>query len=53
LKNFKSRQKKKANFDHASDIAVGNIERKPFSSVRFIEKTSGIKAGMYIQGKVF
>jgi hypothetical protein len=43
LKDFKRRQKEKANSDHASDIAVGNIERPP-SSLRFIEKTSGIKA---------
>ena len=34
----------KFNSDHASDIAVGKIERKLLSSVRFIEKTSGIKA---------
>ena len=34
----------KFNADHASDIAAGIIEEKPLSSVRFIEKTSGIKA---------
>jgi beta-ketodecanoyl-[acyl-carrier-protein] synthase len=34
----------KFNTDHASDIAAGIIEEKPLSSVRFIEKTSGIKA---------
>ena len=30
--------------DHAADIAAGKIEEKFLSSVRFIEKTSGIKA---------
>jgi hypothetical protein len=44
LKNFKRRRKERANSDHASDTAVGKIERKPFSRVKFIEKTSGIKA---------
>lgn len=34
----------KFNADHAADIADGNIEEKPLSSARFIEKTSGIKA---------
>lgn len=32
------------NADHAADIAAGRIEEKFLSSVRFIEKTSGIKA---------
>lgn len=32
------------NADHAAEIAAGNIEEKQLSSVRFIEKTSGIKA---------
>ena len=32
------------NADHAADIAAGKIEEKYLSSVRFIEKTSGIKA---------
>ena len=32
------------NVDHAVDIAEGKIEEKYLSSVRFIEKTSGIKA---------
>lgn len=32
------------NADHAADIATGKIEEKYLSSVRFIEKTSGIKA---------
>ncbi|MDP1991894.1 MAG: beta-ketoacyl-ACP synthase III [Syntrophales bacterium] len=32
------------NTDHAADIAAGKIEEKYLSSVRFIEKTSGIKA---------
>jgi beta-ketodecanoyl-[acyl-carrier-protein] synthase len=40
----------KFNSDHASDIAVGKIEKKPLSSVRFIEKTSGIKA-RYVYAK--
>jgi beta-ketodecanoyl-[acyl-carrier-protein] synthase len=34
----------KFNADHAADIAAGKIEEKHLSSVRFIEKTSGIKA---------
>jgi len=34
----------KFNADHAADIAAGKIDEKPFSSVRFIEKTSGIEA---------
>jgi beta-ketodecanoyl-[acyl-carrier-protein] synthase len=34
----------KFNSEHAADIAAGKIEEKPFSSARFIEKTSGIKA---------
>lgn len=34
----------KFNSDHAADIAAGKIDEKPFSSERFIEKTSGIKA---------
>lgn len=34
----------KFNSDHASDIAAGKVEEKHLSSVRFIEKTSGIKA---------
>lgn len=34
----------KFNSDHAADIAAGKIEEKHTSSVRFIEKTSGIKA---------
>ena len=32
------------NAEHAADIAAGKIEEKCLSSVRFIEKTSGIKA---------
>jgi len=32
------------NADHAADIAAGKIEEKYLSSVRFIEKTSGVKA---------
>ena len=32
------------NADHKADIAAGKIEEKYLSSVRFIEKTSGIKA---------
>ena len=32
------------NADHVADIAAGKIEEKHLSSVRFIEKTSGIKA---------
>jgi beta-ketodecanoyl-[acyl-carrier-protein] synthase len=32
------------NADHAADIAAGKIEEKYLSSIRFIEKTSGIKA---------
>jgi beta-ketodecanoyl-[acyl-carrier-protein] synthase len=32
------------NADHSADIAAGKIEEKQISSVRFIEKTSGIKA---------
>ena len=32
------------NADHEADIAAGKIEEKYLSSVRFIEKTSGIKA---------
>jgi len=32
------------NADHEADIAAGKIEGKYLSSVRFIEKTSGIKA---------
>jgi beta-ketodecanoyl-[acyl-carrier-protein] synthase len=32
------------NADHGADIASGKIEEKCLSSVRFIEKTSGIKA---------
>ncbi|MDQ5986956.1 MAG: Beta-ketodecanoyl-[acyl-carrier-protein] synthase [Syntrophus sp. SKADARSKE-3] len=32
------------NAKHAADIAAGKIAEKPLSSVRFIEKTSGIKA---------
>lgn len=34
----------KFNADHAAEIAAGEIEEKHLSSVRFIEKTSGIKA---------
>ncbi len=34
----------KFNSDHAADIASGKIKEKPLSSVRFIEKSSGIKA---------
>jgi beta-ketodecanoyl-[acyl-carrier-protein] synthase len=34
----------KFNSEHAADIAVGKILEKPLSSVRFIEKASGIKA---------
>jgi beta-ketodecanoyl-[acyl-carrier-protein] synthase len=34
----------KFNADYAADIAAGKIEEKHLSSVRFIEKTSGIKA---------
>jgi beta-ketodecanoyl-[acyl-carrier-protein] synthase len=34
----------KFNSGHAADIAAGKIDEKPFSSERFIEKTSGIKA---------
>lgn len=34
----------KFNADHAADIASGKIKEKPLSSVRFIEKSSGIKA---------
>lgn len=34
----------KFNADHAAEIAAGKIEEKHLSSVRFIEKTSGIKA---------
>lgn len=34
----------KFNIDHAVDIASGKIKEKPLSSVRFIEKSSGIKA---------
>ncbi|MHB8769551.1 MAG: beta-ketoacyl-ACP synthase III [Syntrophales bacterium] len=32
------------NAEHAADIAAGRSEEKPLSSVRFIEKSSGIKA---------
>ncbi len=32
------------NADHAAEISAGTIEEKYLSSVRFIEKTSGIKA---------
>ncbi|MEN6469659.1 MAG: beta-ketoacyl-ACP synthase III [Smithella sp.] len=35
---------KKFNADHAADIAAGKAEEQHTSSVRFIEKTSGIKA---------
>ena len=34
----------KFNADHTADIAAGKVDEKPFSSERFIEKTSGIKA---------
>lgn len=34
----------KFNSDYAADIAAGKILEKPLSSVRFIEKASGIKA---------
>ena len=34
----------KFNADHEADIAAGKIEEKYLSSIRFIEKTSGIKA---------
>lgn len=34
----------KFNAEHAADIAAGKISEKPLSSVRFIEKASGIKA---------
>src|SRR5512136_83738 len=34
----------KFNADHAADIAAGIINETPLSSVRFIEKTSGIEA---------
>jgi beta-ketodecanoyl-[acyl-carrier-protein] synthase len=34
----------KYNVDHAADIAAGTLEEKPFSSEKFIEKSSGIKA---------
>jgi beta-ketodecanoyl-[acyl-carrier-protein] synthase len=34
----------KFNSDHATDIAAGKMSEKPLSSVRFIEKASGIKA---------
>jgi beta-ketodecanoyl-[acyl-carrier-protein] synthase len=32
------------NADHAAEIAAGKIEEKQLSSIRFIEKSSGIKA---------
>ncbi|RJP38167.1 MAG: beta-ketoacyl-ACP synthase III [Desulfobacteraceae bacterium] len=34
----------KFNTDHAAAVAAGQIEEKPMSSARFIEKASGIKA---------
>ncbi len=34
----------KFNFENAAAIAAGEIEEKPFSSTRFIEKASGIKS---------
>jgi beta-ketodecanoyl-[acyl-carrier-protein] synthase len=34
----------KFNSDHAPEIESGKMEEKPFSSARFIEKASGIKA---------
>jgi beta-ketodecanoyl-[acyl-carrier-protein] synthase len=34
----------KYNADHAAQIAAGKMEEKPFSSEKFIEKSSGIKA---------
>jgi beta-ketodecanoyl-[acyl-carrier-protein] synthase len=34
----------KFNSEHAADIAAGKIDEKPLSSVRFIEKSSGIEA---------
>jgi len=40
----------KFNSDHAAAIESGEIEEKPLSSVRFIEKASGIKA-RYVYSK--
>lgn len=40
----------KFNFDHAAAIESGEIEEKPLSSARFIEKASGIKA-RYVYSK--
>jgi beta-ketodecanoyl-[acyl-carrier-protein] synthase len=34
----------KFNAEHGAEIATGRMEEKPFSSERFIEKSSGIKA---------
>ncbi|MGV8056767.1 MAG: beta-ketoacyl-ACP synthase III [Smithellaceae bacterium] len=41
---------KKFNSEHAADIATGEINEKPFSSERFIEKSSGIKS-RYVYNK--
>ena len=39
-----NRYAEKYNADHAGPISAGEMEEKPFSSARFIEKASGIKA---------